>query len=95
MTGGGAGRRITGTVAVRPEGCAERGEGATDNACDVQPSGRVPATVETNWLEQVVEKCGPDTLMFIVANKCDWADKEEVSMKEASVVAKKYKAHLH
>jgi hypothetical protein len=31
-------------------------------------------------------------MMFIVANKCDWADKEEVSMKEASVLAKRYNA---
>ena len=42
-----------------------------------------------------MEKVGEDALVFIAANKCDWAEKEEISMKEASVFAKKYKAHLH
>ena len=33
------------------------------------------------WLDQVAEKCGPDMLKFIVANKCDMGYKEEVTIK--------------
>ena len=47
-----------------------------DCACLVYDSTSAQSfqALEDYWLEQVVEKCGPDTLMFIVANKCDRVD---------------------
>ncbi len=51
--------------------------------------------LENYWIAQAKEKSNSDVLLFICANKCDWSDKEEVSMKEASVVAQKHGAHLH
>ena len=51
--------------------------------------------LENYWVVLAKEKCDPDVVLFICANKCDYAEKEEVSMKEASAVAKKHGANLH